>query len=95
MSRKAHHTPNGASRLLNVVPGGETASIGLTQALTQDTPPGPDRAGRPGTVCSQEWRPQPSQDLSRAAGAGPGPRSGGVTDGPWGHGPRASRRPIV
>ena len=38
MSRKAHHTPNGASRLLNVVPGGETASIGLTQALTQDTP---------------------------------------------------------
>jgi diguanylate cyclase (GGDEF)-like protein len=27
-----------ASRLLNVVPGGQTASIGLTQARTQDTP---------------------------------------------------------
>jgi diguanylate cyclase (GGDEF)-like protein len=27
-----------AARLLNVVPSGQTASIGLTQALTQDTP---------------------------------------------------------
>ncbi|MEO8557097.1 MAG: diguanylate cyclase, partial [Actinomycetota bacterium] len=27
-----------AARLLSVVPGGQTASIGLTQARTQDTP---------------------------------------------------------
>jgi len=63
-----------SSRLLRLVPGGQTVSIGLTQALAQDTPAGSDRASRHGPLHSKGWRPQPGQDLRGPTGAGPGPR---------------------
>jgi diguanylate cyclase (GGDEF)-like protein len=55
-----------ATRLLNVVPIGQTASIGLAQARAQDTPPGPDRASRPGALRSEGRWPQPGQGLKKA-----------------------------